>query len=118
MEPTVSVWPVTTIRTMPLVRAVWTACWTTWRASAVRFDLSKSKKTMKVRTAGGGGGGGGGGRGGGGGGRGGGRRVRGRCGRWRRCRRRLQEPPDVEHYIVRVRVSVLDGACRHERSGN
>src|SRR5256885_13287611 len=72
MEPTVSVWPVTTIRTMPLVRAVWTACWTTWRASAVRFDLSKSKKTMKVRTAGGGGGGGGGGAGGRGGGRGGG----------------------------------------------
>src|SRR6266436_6125182 len=67
MEPTVSVWPVTTIRTMPLVRAVCTACWTTCCASAVRFDLSKSTKTMKVRTAGGGGGGG---RGSGGGGAG------------------------------------------------
>src|ERR1700761_1649556 len=58
------------MRTAPLDLASCTAWPTTFTASGVRFDLLKSKKTMKVFTAGGGmgagGGGGGGGAGGGG----------------------------------------------------
>src|SRR6185369_8560727 len=54
------VWPVTVMCTGPSIRAVLTASEITSRASGVIFDLSKSKKTMKLRTSGGGGGGAGG----------------------------------------------------------
>src|ERR1700753_1854284 len=55
------------MRTGARVWGVFGASDTTLSASAVRFDLLKSKKTMKVFTAAGGGAGGGGGGGGGGG---------------------------------------------------
>src|SRR5580698_6803113 len=54
-EPTVSVWPVTMMRTEPNVLAAETASVTVLCASAVRFDLSKSKKTIYVFAGGGGG---------------------------------------------------------------